>query len=234
MNKTICVIPARSGSKRLINKNIKLLNDKPLIYYTIKTALETNLFKYVYVATDSEEIAEISKKYGAQVPVLIPEQLCRDNIASHIPCQYMVEYLKQNEDVEFENLLCLQPTSPLKNSNDIIKSINMYNNNKYDFLVSSTDIDPHYFHWALKNNNSEVSMYFGDKYMKERIYLEDVYRPNGAIKIANLKKLKKYGHFFGKNLGIYKMPEERSIHIATQFDFDICQFLIKKECNNIV
>ena len=223
MNKYICIIPARNGSKRLPNKNIKELNKIPMIVYSIKAALDSKLFDNIYVATDDIKIANISRKNGATVPFLIPVNLCEDNIASHIPCQYLIDKLKQ----KYQTLVCLQPTSPLRSNYDIIMSVQKYEKNNYNFLVSSTLIDPHYFHWALLDND-DCNMYFGKKYMKERIYLENVYRPNGSIKIANINELKNHGNFFGNKLGMIEIPEERSIHVATQYEFDIAEFFLQK------
>lgn len=216
-----CVIPARLGSKRLKKKNIKLLDGYPMIYYSIKAARDSNLFDKIYVATESQEIADIAIKYGANVPFLIPEKLCHDDQPSHLPCQYLLEHL--TVDMEYDVLLCLQPTSALRNSEDIIEGIKYFQKNDCDFVVSTTLIDPHYFHWAIEKTgeNNECQMHFGSKYLRERIYLPKFYRPNGSIKIARLSKLKKHGHFFGEKLGMIFTPEERSIHISTQYEFNI-------------
>jgi CMP-N-acetylneuraminic acid synthetase len=232
MNNVICIIPARRNSIRLKNKNIKLIHGKPLIAYTIECALSTKLFDKVYVATNDNKIANISKQYGATVPFLLPEEICKENVASSTACLYLFDNLDKETKFKYDSLICLQPTSPLKSKEDIMNSLAKYNNKKFAFLVSTTFIDPHYFHWAMiENKNGETktyNMYFGKKYMKERIYLPDVYRPNGAIKIANIEQLKKNNNFFGENTGIYHMPDERSIHIATQYDFDLVCYLIKK------
>lgn len=228
-NSTICVIPARRGSKRVKLKNILPINGKPVIAYTIIEAIKTKLFDKVYVATEDKEIADISRKYGAIVPLLMPKKICGDHTASWVPCDYLIKYLAKTEGAEYENLLCLQPTSVLKKSVDIIEGMKVFLKNKNDFLVSVTSIDPHYFHWAMMKDENSWRMYFRDRYLKDRHELPQVYRPNGAIKIANIEKLRKYGHFFGKNLGVIFMPEERAIHIASQLDIELADLLLKKD-----
>ena len=85
----ICTIPARGGSKRLLRKNVRDLAGKPLIAYSIQSALESRLFDQVYVCTEDEEIARTAIQFGATVPELVPLELCGDLVASHIPCQYI-------------------------------------------------------------------------------------------------------------------------------------------------
>lgn len=225
----ICTIPARSGSKRLPNKNTMILANKPMIAYSIEAAIHTQLFQDIYVCTDDPIIASIAQDYGAKVPFLMEPDLCGDLVASHIPCQEMASFLSKEGKV-IDSMLCLQPTSPLRSVEDITKGVRKFFEEKLDFLVSVTPIDPHYFHWALQSNNEGFwEMFFGTTYMLERPLLPSVYRPNGSIKIAKLEKLKEVGNFFGKRLGVIETPEERSIHVATQFEFKFCEFLLNSQ-----
>jgi CMP-N,N'-diacetyllegionaminic acid synthase len=229
--RVLCAIPARAGSKRLADKNILSLAGKPMIAYSIEKAGESGLFESVYVCTEDPTIAEISRNYGAEVPLLMPPELCGDLVPSHVPCTRMADYLAdQNRHYDF--LLCLQPTSPLRTVTDITDGINKFLEMSCDFLVSVTPIDPHYFHWALQSTEDQFwRMYFGSEFMKERPLLPPVYRPNGSIKIARLDKLKQLGHFFGPKLAVTETSEERSVHVATKFDFDLCEFLLERDCN---
>lgn len=225
---TICVIPARRGSKRLPEKNILPLHGRPLIAYSITAAIESGRFSEVYVATEDAEISRIAKAAGAEVPFLVPKELCGDLNPSHLPCQYLIDELKKKQTLG-DTLVCLQPTSPLRTAKDIRDSLEKFQSQEFDFLVTVTAIDPHYFHWALSEEKNGFSkMYFGDMYMKERLLLPQVWRPNGSIKIAKLDALKKLGNFFGPRLGTYETPEERSIHVATQFELDLCEYLLKR------
>jgi len=223
----LCVIPARRGSKRVIDKNILEICGKPVIAYTIEAALETKIFDAVYVSTEDEEIKEISEKYGADVPCMRPVELADDYTSSTEPCLHMYEYLEK-QGKKYDSLLCLQPTSVLKIAEDITKSVEIFRKGNYDFLLSVTPIDPHYFHWALAESDAGWGMYFGREMLKDRHELFEVFRPNGAIKLAKLDSLYEYRHFFGDNLGVYVMPEERSIHIASQFDVDVSSLYLSK------
>ncbi|MBV6624165.1 MAG: acylneuraminate cytidylyltransferase family protein [Rivularia sp. (in: Bacteria)] len=227
--KILCTIPARAGSKRLPEKNLRLLAGKPMIAYSIETALKSGFFEDVYICTEDEKIAEVAQQYGAKVPFLMSPELCDDLVASHIPCQQMATFLS-NKGQSFETLVCLQPTSPLRSVEDLQVGLEHFLAENLDFLVSVTPIDPHYFHWALMpDNQNSWSMYFGNKYLKERPLLTPVFRPNGSIKIARLEKLKEVGHFFGSQMGVVETPEERSIHVATQIEFELCEFLLGRK-----
>ena len=213
----LIAIPARGESKRLPNKNILPLNGKPMIVHTIDAAKKSKLTNEIWVCTDDNEIEDIANKNKVNV-YKIPKSMAGDDVSSTVPCLSLAQYL-DSKNKNFKYLFNLQPTSPLRNSEDIILSFQKLKSGNFNFLVSITDIDPHYFHWAMNKKNDEWRMYFREKYLKERIYLEKVYRPNGAIKLALLDELIMTRNFFGKNLGVYMMPEERSIHIGNEFDF---------------
>ena len=223
----ICTIPARGGSKRLARKNLRKLAGKPLIAYSIEAALETGLFSEVYVCTEDEEIARTAIQFGAVVPELVPEELCGDLVASHIPCQYIATRLSRGEPAD--SLLCLQPSSPLRSAQDILHAVAKFSAGQFDFLVSVTPLDPHDFHWAVVPGEGMYwRMFFGSGYMKERPLLPPVYRPNGSIKIAELSVLSATGNFFGERLGVIETPVERSVHVAVEFDLRLCETILKR------
>jgi|SRR5208337_2324454 len=221
----ICTIPARGGSKRLPRKNLRELAGKPLIAYSIEAALATRLFDQVYVCTEDAQIAETAARSGAHVPELVPEELCGDLVASHIPCQYVAGRLRTERQIDY--LLCLQPSSPLRSPEDICNAVGKLEEGQFDFVVSVTPVDPHDFHWAVVPNGGEYwRMYFGSEYMKERPLLPPVFRPNGSIKIARLSALAKTGHFFGERMGVIETPPERSVHVALEFDLKLCELIL--------
>jgi CMP-N-acetylneuraminic acid synthetase len=228
----LCAIPARGGSKRLPRKNLRALAGKPLIAHTIEVARHSGLFENVYVCTDDEEIAEIARAWGASVPILMPQELCGDLIASHIPCQHLASHLAADparRGSPPEMLVCLQPTSPLRSVDDLRGAVNKFQNNDFDFLVSVTPVDPHDFHWAVVPNGGDYwRMFFGEQYMEERPLLPPVFRPNGSIKIARLPALARAGHFFGERMGVVETPPERSVHVALEFDLKLCELLLSE------
>jgi CMP-N,N'-diacetyllegionaminic acid synthase len=223
----LCAIPARGGSKRLPKKNLRMLAGKPLIAHTIEVARQSGIFDDVYVCTEDQQIADVSRSYGASVPILMPGELAGDLIASHVPCQHLAAYLAAENRNAPDILVCLQPTSPLRNAEDLKVAMDRFAKNDFDFLVSVTKLDPHDFHWAVVPDGGDYwRMYFGDEYMKERPLLPLVYRPNGSIKIARLSALTKTGHFFGSRMGVVETPQERSVHVAVEFDLKFCEFIL--------
>jgi CMP-N,N'-diacetyllegionaminic acid synthase len=222
----ICTIPARGGSKRLARKNLRELAGKPLIGYSIESALATELFDQVYVCTEDAEIAETARRFGAAVPELVPEELCGDLVASHIPCQYIAARVQPQGEIDA--LLCLQPSSPLRSAQDIRDAVAKFSEGPFDFVVSVTPVDPHDFHWAVvPGENNYWKMFFGSQYLKERPLLPPVYRPNGSIKIAQLSALATVGHFFGERLGTIETPSERAVHVAVEFDLKLCETILR-------
>jgi CMP-N,N'-diacetyllegionaminic acid synthase len=222
----ICAIPARGGSKRLPGKNLRLLAGKPLIAHTIEVARQCGLFDAVYVCTEDENIAEAARAYGASVPILMPEELCGDLIASHIPCQHLATHLAVHGKFA-DTLVCLQPTSPLRSGDDLRSAVDKFQTGGFDSVVSVTQLDPHDFHWAVVPNGDDYwRMYFENEFMKERPLLPAVFRPNGSIKIARLEALVRTGHFFGARMGVVETPPERSVHVALEVDLKLCELLM--------
>ncbi len=228
--KPLCVIPARRGSKRLALKNIKPLAGKPMLAYSIEAALHSGLFETVYVSTEDTEIGAIAERFGARFH-LRPPELAGDLVSATDVCIEVFQVL-QTAGETYDAIICLQPSSPLRNAQDICGSWEMFCLSKADYLVSVTPIDPHYFHWAVQQNgdqDSDWAMYFGDQYMIERPLLPPVFRPNGSIKIGRADPLLEHRNFFGPHLAVYQTPEERSVHVAEAFDFDLAAFLLSRQ-----
>ncbi|MGA2023075.1 MAG: acylneuraminate cytidylyltransferase family protein [Candidatus Sulfotelmatobacter sp.] len=222
----LCAIPARGGSKRLPRKNLLTLAGEPLIAHSIAVARRSGLFDSVYVCTENQEIAGVARAHGASVPIMMPEELCGDLIASHVPCQHLAQHLV-GEGRAIDTLVCLQPTSPLRSVEDLTAAVKKFQESDLDFLVSVTPVDPHDFHWAVVPNGSGYwRMYFGNEYMKERPLLPPVFRPNGSIKIARLAALAQVGHFFGDRMGVVETPPQRSVHVALELDLKLCELLL--------
>ncbi|HAS1172129.1 TPA: acylneuraminate cytidylyltransferase family protein, partial [Enterobacter cloacae] len=119
MTYKIALIPARGGSKRLPDKNIKLLNGKPLIAWTIIAARESGLFDDIIVSTDSENIASLAKKFGANVPFIRPQNLSDDTATTAEVVRHAVDFIQQAEKVSIDIICLLQPTSPLRTATHI-------------------------------------------------------------------------------------------------------------------
>ena len=223
--KKIAIIPARSGSKGLPNKNILMLGNKPLIAYTIEAALKSNEFERVIVSTDSLEYKYIAEKFGAEV-FMRSEELSNDKASSFV----VIEDVLNKIETTIDYFVLLQVTSPFRNENHIKESIEVFENSisEYDFLVSmqksdksSSLIKPIYDSGTLEEYNIDYSNYSRQKY--------DEYHPNGAIFIGKVKEYLEQKHFFGKRSKAYFMNKEDSIDIDDSLDFEIAITILTKK-----
>ena len=127
--KAICVIPARRGSKGLADKNIRLLNKKPLLAWPIEAAIQSKCFEKIVVSTDSKEYAKIARNYGAEIPFIRPADLATDFASSADVCINIIEFY-QKQSIDFEILCLLEPTSPLTTAKDVIDAFEMLHRSK--------------------------------------------------------------------------------------------------------
>ena len=223
--KKIAIIPARSGSKGLPNKNILMLGNKPLIAYTIEAALKSKEFERVIVSTDSLEYKYIAEKFGAEV-FMRSEELSNDKASSFV----VIEDVLKKLETTIDYFVLLQVTSPFRNENHIKESIKVFENgiDTYDFLVSmqksdksSSLIKPIYNSGTLEEYNIDYSNYSRQKY--------DEYHPNGAIFVGKVKEYLEQKHFFGKRSKAYFMNKEDSVDIDDSFDFEIAITILNKK-----
>ena len=213
------VIPARGGSKGIPNKNIKYLNGKPLIAYTIEAALASQLDR-VIISTDCHVIAEVAKKYGAEVSMR-PAELALDDTPTLPVLQSLINEL----DEAYDAIMTLQPTSPLRKFRHINEAIALFQKNtKADSLVSVVDV-PH-------NYSPEKLMFLKEGYLhgssvvKRRQEVEVSYARNGAaIYITRTNRLREY--IFGGNILPYFMSKIDSFDIDDTVDWQIVEKLIR-------
>lgn len=222
----IGIIPAREGSKRLKNKNIIDLGGRPLIAWTIEAALKSNL-NHVIVSTDSKEIREIAKTYGAEVPFLRPKELATD--ISHT-IDVMIHCI-DNILYKSSDIMLLQPTSPFRTHIHINGSIDLYNKNKTCSCISVCKIDfpPE---WSIDLGDKKLKFPFWERndspFNVERQQLPIYYKPNGAIYITNVEYLKRERNLININdCGHYIMDSESSFDIDTEIDYKIAKEMIK-------
>lgn len=228
--KNLAIIPARSGSKGLKDKNIKLMNGLPLLAYSIKAALNSKLFDEVMVSTDSKEYSVIAKKYGASVPFLRSQQNSTDNANSWDTVkEVLLKYKK--EGINFDTVTLLQPTSPLRKAEDIVKAFNLFNKNIAVSVISVCEVD-HSPIWSnILPKNLSMKDFISRNYLGVRQELPKYYRLNGAIYIVRVNELFEDSYLYREGSYAYKMPKNRSIDIDTEEDFLLAEYLMKKEGN---
>ena len=224
----IAIIPARSGSKGLPEKNILDLNGHPLMYYTIKAALESGCFDTVMVSTDSEKYADIAKSCGAEVPFLRSEELSSDTAGSwDVVREVLTQYKVMGNS--FDYVALMQPTSPLRNAEDIKNAFKMLSRDNVHTVVSVTEVE-HPVQWCFTMPEcGSMKTYAESPYNQMRRQdLETHYRENGASYIVNASKiLNRDYNYYGDNCYGYVMPGERSMDIDSRMDFMIADIYQK-------
>lgn len=229
--RNLAIIPARSGSKGIKDKNIKDLCGKPLMAYTIEAALESGEFDEVMVSTDSEKYAEIAGKYGAQVPFLRSDITSTDTASSWDMVQEVLDRYKEMGK-GFDTFCLLQPTSPLRNAEDINKAYELYRNKAELAVISVCEADHSPLWCGHLPPNGEFVDFINKDSMKQRQAGGKFYRLNGAIYIINIEKFKNERFFYQKGGFAYIMPQNRSIDIDTDLDFKIAKILLD-DCHMI-
>lgn len=225
----IAVIPARGGSKRLPGKNTKPLGGKPLIQWTIDAAIESKVFDRVCVSTDSEEIANVARQCGAEVPFLRPAKLASDKATTASALAHFVETFERREACSVNYVCLLQPTSPLRTAHDIRNADELLTPGNLDAVVSVCEMEHPY---QLCNKLGPLGSMKGFVKPQDRLRSQDqeiYYRLNGAIYFCrkwvamNLEDLYQYN----VESRAYLMEQANSIDIDTPLDFLIAETIVK-------
>lgn len=225
--KILAFIPARSGSKGIKNKNIKILNSKPLIAYTIDAAKESNIFEDIIVSTDDTNIADIAKNYGAYIPFLRPDNLATDNAPVIDSIIHLINEMQIKLNKKYDYIIVLQPTSPLRNKIHILEAYNKFIEKNADFLVSVCECEHSPLWTNILDNEEKMDNFISeDVKNKNRQDLPKYYRLNGAISIGKVDEVINNRGFMGKNCYAYIMDKEYSVDIDSEFDFKIAELLI--------
>jgi CMP-N,N'-diacetyllegionaminic acid synthase len=227
--RNLAVIPARSGSKGLKDKNIKILNEKPLLVYTIEAAKQSGLFEEIFVSTDSEKYAKIALEWGANVPFMRRDELATDTTSSwEVVKNAIITYQEMGK--EFETVALLQPTSPLRTAEDIIAGYNMMKEKDANIVVAVCEVD-HSPLWSniLPQDLSFINFINQDLVNKPRQKLPTYYRVNGALYIAKTEYLMSANNnIYADKSFAFVMSKEHSVDIDDELDFVIAEALIKK------
>ena len=229
--KVLAIIPARGGSKGVPRKNIIPICGKPLIGYTIESALEAvkmGVIDKLIVSTDDEEIASISRTCGAEVPFLRPDFLSSDKAKSVDVMIHAVDYYKQ-QGVEYDTILLLQPTAPLRSVEDITESLKLFEKEGVTSLISCykeeyiSDAVTYYKQGdlaiALNPNHNK-----GIRRQEEK----EKFVRNGAIYITSVKQMVDNHRVFDDVPAMYVMPKERSVNIDTIDDIELLEWRLSR------
>ena len=234
----IAIIPARSGSKGVPGKNIKLLGGIPLFAFSIIAAKMMPSVSRVIVSTDSEEYAQIAKDYGAEVPFLRPNEISGDKSTDFDLFSHALNWFKENEDVIPDFILHLRPTTPLRDPKIMEAAIKLFleNNEKSSSLRSGHIAPESPYKWFLKDQDN----YFvglRDDLTPEKVNLPrqsfpSVYIPNGYIDILKSSVIFNTGTLHGDKMLVFESPF--CVEVDTKDDFEYLEFHIQKEGSTIL
>lgn len=228
----ISIIPARGGSKGVPGKNIKDLCGKPLISYTIEAAINADCIDRVIVSTDDEQIANVSKEYGAEVPFLRPKEFSGDSASAIDVYLHAVDFLSEENPID--TFMVLLPTSPMRTSRHIEEAYKFFLDTNATTLISTKEIDtPPAWFYTVDNNYRMTNAGLGSDEMDNRQVHKSYVRPNGAIYILNYDLLKNKRTYYCDNTVSYKMDEMDSVDIDTLSDFKMAELLMTTKEYNI-
>lgn len=220
--KILGIIPARGGSKTIPRKNVKVLAGKPLIAWTIEAAQKSQYIDRLILSSEDAEIIEVAREWGCEVPFLRPAELAQDDTPGIEPVIHAIETIGE----KYDYVVLLQPTSPLRNVNDIDYCISycIEENAQVCISVCEADKNPFWMHTLDKSQRLCPLMPAGLS-IERRQDLPAVYVENGAIYVAKTSYLLKAKNFITEETLAYIMPAERSWDIDTEMDFRFCELI---------
>jgi CMP-N,N'-diacetyllegionaminic acid synthase len=230
MAKVLCTICARGGSKGVKNKNIKLLGGKPLIAYTIEQAQQSGLFEHIVISTDSDDIAHIAQEYGAEVFFKRSEEMASDTAGKLDVIRDAFQRSEKHYKYTFDTLIDLDATAPLRSVQDIVDSYGQFLRDDNDNLITAMPSrrSP-YFNLVEVDASGKVAL--SKKLSEGVVRRQDApksYDMNASIYIWKRDIILNANTLFLEKTGLYIMPEERSIDIDTELDFEFVEFLMRK------
>jgi len=219
-HRILAVIPARGGSKGVPRKNIRLLAGKPLVTWTIEQAAQSRYIDRVIVSSEDEEICQVAKQSGAEVPFVRPMELASDTASGVDVLCHAVE----NAGADYDYVVLLQPTSPLRESTDIDAAIECCVSRTAKSVVSVAEATKSPY-WMYQVQEGGKLTPFVENAASNRQQLPQSYALNGAVYVLEVAALLESRKILDEQTLGYVMPEERSYDIDTETDFLICEFL---------
>ena len=217
----LAIIPARAGSKRIKNKNLIKINKVPLFNYTLRSALKTKKIKKIIITTN---IKKLIKKNSKKIfYVERPKYLCKDNSSTESAMLHALKTFNNKKDTIIKNIILLQPTSPFRDHQDIINSINKFEKGKYNSLLSV--YESKFFLWTLRKKRSFLPLNYNLKKRVRGQNMKNFFIENGAIFIFKYKNFLKYKNRLFKPIGYSKMSKKNSLEIDSREDFLLAKSL---------
>lgn len=232
--KVLAVIPARGGSKGLPGKNIRHLLDKPLIAWSINQVQESKYVDEIFVSTDSREIADVAEQYGVKVTDLRPEELSSDTASSMDVILYTIELLEKQDEV-FDIVIMVEPTSPLREPEDIDKSIELLvNTDKAESVVGICEVEGAHPDFLIELNNNFLVPYVNKDFtVKRRQDITPMFFFEGTVYTSFVNSIKSHKNFYHEKTIGYVVPKWKSFEVDDKLDFVVIEAILKAKHNNI-
>ncbi len=227
--KVIAIIPARGGSKGVPRKNIRSLAGKSLIAYTIETALQSKYLDRIIVSTDDEKIAEIARKYGAEVPFIRPHKLALDHVPDLPVFRHALIWLRENENYCPDIVLNLRPVAPLRAVGDIEAVVEKMLSTNCDSVRTVCEVEHHPYWMKVLHGDRALPLIEGKDEIiyYQRQKLPPVYRITASVDAMRTKCIMKGDSLYGKDMRVVIVPVERSVDIDKEIDFNIAECLMR-------
>lgn len=229
MKRVVALIPAKGKSERIKNKNLKKICKRPLLWWTIDSAKKCKYIDEIYVSSDSLKILNYSKNHKVKT-IKRPKNISNNLATKKDVIYHALNYFKNKKNY-FDYLIYLQPTSPLRTNYHIDYALSKIFKKKISGLVSvSQQVDEHLWEIKVKNNKISNDIKKNKNFAKRSQDLKKIYKPNGAIFIFNLKRLKYKNQFdISKGFEIYEMDRLSSIDIDDDYDFNLADLILKRK-----
>ncbi len=224
------IIPARGGSKGVVRKNVRELGGKPLLAYTVESALTSSRLTRTILSTEDEEIAKLGRDLGVEVPFMRPAELATDSAPTFPVVLHAVKELEKQNEL-YDAVCLLQPTNPLRRSEDIDGCIELLENSEADsvftILPVPHEFNPKWVYWETAEGELELSG--GDPVpVSRRQDLPDAFHREGSVYVTRRDVLFEHGNLYGSKVCGYRVKKENSINIDSEDDWERAEVIISR------
>ena len=230
-NAFLAIIPARAGSKRIPNKNLQLLSNKPMIQYTIEAAISSLQKSNIIISSNDVKVHNIAKKFGLNVPFIRPSKLSTEMATTSSVILHAIQWYKKQYGFIPDNIILLQPTSPFRTADDIKKSMKQFITSKKRTLVSACIPMQHPGDFLYEDNNRKfkrLKIIKLKKKLNEKKKYPKMYFIDGGIYISKTTHFIKTGDMIGKDPDIFLTSQYHAIDVDTPFDIDLARIMNQK------
>lgn len=229
MHRTLGVIIGRAGSKRLPDKHLRLLGEKPLLAWTIEAAVNAANLTDVIISTDSAAMIDIARSHGVQVPFVRPDDIAGDEASALDVMRHVVDFYESKNE-KYDAMVLLQPTSPFRTSQHIDEAVSLFYAAQADTVTSVCHPREHAYYQATVSSTGSFEPLFPEGYALSRNLLPTTVIENGAVYVLSWRDIQ-CGRFYGETIKAYLMPQSCSCDIDDIDDLRFAQYLLQQRSN---